>query len=371
MSCSAMANSFSPSRLAGRLFGPGEEGEDWWDHKCVFHPVVVREPSSSTWRMYYYGRDGDNWSSGVRPALLSTGRVGLALSEDGVHWSRHRGPLPQGAILDPEEGGDTFDSVHVGCSDVLFHDGQWWMFYFGGSAEKMEIGPSNKALQGLRMLPGLVKSADGVVFDRALFTGNPLLNVGLQNEWDELFIAWPRVLPPSSRHRCQDPSDEDKTWLMTYSSIEKQTLPFSSIGVALSADGHKWFKAGKALTRGAPGSWDEGGVGRRHVLLIDNEYFMFYEGVNNKGIHGIGLAISPDGIHWERDPLCQGPIFSARVGEEVWDNGTVAAPHVLQMDDGSFRMYYVGTNDTKTESAMGMAISKGKNFRTWTRIQNW
>lgn len=123
----AMSNSSnSKHRLAGRLFGPGDEGaNEWWDDKCVFHPVVVKDPSSPSWRMYYYGRNTDSWSSGVRPALLSTGRVGLAVSEDGVHWNRHRGPLCDGAILDPDEGSDgSFDSVHVGCSDVFFHDVQ-------------------------------------------------------------------------------------------------------------------------------------------------------------------------------------------------------------------------------------------------------
>ena len=74
--------------------------------------------------MYYYGRNGDAWSSGVTPALLSTGRVGLAVSEDGVHWNRQKGPLPQGAIFDPDERANCFDSVHVGCSDVVFHDGK-------------------------------------------------------------------------------------------------------------------------------------------------------------------------------------------------------------------------------------------------------
>lgn len=52
------------------------------------------------------------------------------------------------------------------------------------------------------------------------------------------------------------------------------------------------------------GLWDEGGVGCRYVFLIDNEYFMFYEGVNNKGIYGIGFVILLDGIYWERDLFC-------------------------------------------------------------------
>lgn len=102
------------------MFGPGDEGANWWDDKCVFHPIVVREPS---WRMYYYGRGDDRWG-GARPALLSTGRIGMALSEDGIHWNHHRGPLPHGALLDPDDDEHAFDSVHVGCSDVFFHDGK-------------------------------------------------------------------------------------------------------------------------------------------------------------------------------------------------------------------------------------------------------
>lgn len=102
------------------------------------------------------------------------------------------------------------------------------------------------------------------------------------------------------------------------------------------------------------------------MLLIENEYVMFYEGVDEKGVHGIGLAMSSDGTHWEKDT--GGPIFTARVGEDAWDNGTVAAPHIVQIDDGSFRMYYVGSNDSKSESAMGMAVSEGRNFRSWIRF---
>ena len=231
------------------------------------------------------------------------------------------------------------------------------MFYFGGSAEKIELRPGAKPVQGFRMRPGLVKSDDGVVFDRAPLKGiNPVLDVGAPGEWDEMFVAWPRVLPPGM----------NSSWLMTYSSIEKQTPPFSSIGLATSSDGHHWTKAGKVLTRGAPGSWDEGGVGRRHVVLIENEYVMFYEGVDGKGVHGIGLATSSDGTQWKKD--ADGPIFTARVGEDAWDNGTVAAPHVVQMLDGSFRMYYVGSNDSKSESAIGMAVSEGRNFRSWIRF---
>lgn len=133
------------------------------------------------------------------------------------------------------------------------------MYYFGGSTEEMELKAGSKPLQGFRMRPGLVKSSDGISFRRS-FT-NPLLNVGDSGDWDELFVAWPRVLPPSIRH----------DWVMTYSAIERQIPPFSSIGAAVSNDGLEWKKIGKVLTRGSPGSWDDAGVGRRHVLVIEHQ----------------------------------------------------------------------------------------------------
>lgn len=80
-------------RLVGRLFGLGEEGEDWWDYKCVFYFVVVRELLLFIWRMYYYGCDGDNWLFGVRLVLLLIGCVGFVFLEDGVYWSCYRGLL--------------------------------------------------------------------------------------------------------------------------------------------------------------------------------------------------------------------------------------------------------------------------------------
>ncbi|KAH9540014.1 hypothetical protein CY35_15G086200 [Sphagnum magellanicum] len=331
--------------------------------------------------MYYYGRNQDSWHSGVKPALLSTGRVGVALSEDGFHWKRYRGTLPEGAILDPDEASSSssssFDCVHVGCGDVFFFEGEWWMFYFGGSAETIEFGArgagAGKVLQGFRMLPGLIKSTDGFVYNRKHSPGSPLLKIGRKNEFDEVFIAWPRVIPPPCKEvEGQFLPMNKEHWLMTYSSIQLTLPPVSAIGAATSSDGLQWTKAGCVLARGAKGTWDDGGVGRRHVLFLDGQYVMFYEGVDGNGIHGIGLAFSRDGIQWKKDTVLGtepgGPIFRARIGEEeAWDNGTVAAPHVVQLDDGSFRLYYVGSNALKTQSAIGVALSDGTNFRSWIR----
>jgi hypothetical protein len=63
------------------------------------------------------------------------------------------------------------------------------------------------------------------------------------------------------------------------------------VGLAVSQDGFQWEKVGQILGPGELGSFDERGIGTRHVLKIDNQYVMFYEGVNQSGYHSIGLAI--------------------------------------------------------------------------------
>lgn len=325
---------------------------------------MVVDPASNSevgpWRMYYYGRNRSSWHSGVAPALLSTGRVGMAVSRDGVSWTRFPGSLPEGAILDPDEQtSSAFDNVHVGCTDVFFFEGEWWMYYLGGSLEETDVA-QGRVMKGMKMRTGLVKSKRGLEFLREGSTA--VLDVGSQGEWDSMFVAWARVLPPSS---------QQQNWLMTYSSMERTPSPRSAIGLATSCDGRSWHKLGKVLEAGKPGCWDDGGVSRRHVLKSGNQYLMFYEGVNRTGVHGIGLAISGDGVHWEKD-VAQGgepggPVFTARLGEDAWDNAVVAAPHVVCLDDGSFRLYYVGNDSTKKSNAIGMAVSHGSDFKSWKR----
>lgn len=73
------------------------------------------------------------------------------------------------------------------------------------------------------------------------------------------------------------------------------------IGLASSPDGNVWTKhsSGPALTKGAPGSWDAASVLGSRITMKDGLYYMFYTG--NSGIgNEIGLAVSADGVHWEK-----------------------------------------------------------------------
>jgi hypothetical protein len=102
---------------------------------------------------------------------------------------------------------------------------------------------------------------------------------------------------------------------------------------------------------------------------------MFYEGVNSSGYHSIGVAISDDGIHWrkEKGSLAGGAVFShAEKGSGRWDAQALGTPCVVPVGDGSFRMYYIGTNEggydeLSSQHQIGLAVSDGSNFLKWHR----
>ena len=100
--------------------------------------------------------------------------------------------------------------------------------------------------------------------------------------------------------------------------------------MAISEDGFRWKKKGVILSPGNPGSFDEGGQSCRHILKIENQYVMFYEGINAPAYYCIGIALSDDGINWRKDESGDqpgGPVFShAPKGSGRWDARAVGAP---------------------------------------------
>ena len=235
---------------------------------------------AATWRMYYYGRDSDSWSRGVKPPGSGVptglaGCIGMARAVSWSEWSRFRGPLPGGAVFDPSADEAAFDAVQVAVSDVIrlppplaAEDQSWgWkIFYVGSGLEFGEVPDlPGTMLPGVRMRPGSATSADGVHFERSL---EPVLPLGNAADFDALGVAWPRVKPPSNYYTSESALQTDGAgqWLLTYHTRERATggrgACFSA-GVATSPDGKLWVKQGKVLTRGPEGAWDDGGVSVR------------------------------------------------------------------------------------------------------------
>ncbi|MGD1700720.1 hypothetical protein [Dapis sp. BLCC M229] len=337
----------------GLILTPSTEG--WWDSERISSPRVLHD-LDGTWKMWYYGRD----ASFDRQINLPTGRCGLAISSDGIEWERVKGPLTMGAIFEPHPDENRFDSAHVGVSDVYFSDGLYWMWYLGGDRQVLEIGKFQA--KGIQMLPGCAVSRDGINWVRLEGPHRgAFLSPGQPGEFDALFCAWPQVLKDGS------------SWKMYYHTLNPERLFL--VGLAVSQNGFQWEKVGQILGPGEPGSFDERGIGTRHVLKIDGQYLMFYEGVNQTGYHSIGLAISADGINWEKQPGSEvgGSIFShAPKGSGRWDARAIGTPCVVPMADGSFRMYYIGANEgghdeLSSQHQIGLAVSDGSNFRKWYR----
>lgn len=365
--------------LTGRVLTPGSSGDGWWDGRCAAMPVVLppRPPTRPKWQCFYYGRPSDRWNADL-PAFLPTGVSGLAESDDGLNWSRVRGPLEGGAVLLPSDEAKSFDHVHVGITDVFsLADGSYAALYLGGGAEELSLGMGPGPIRGFRMRPGAATSRDGcgVVWER--MAANLMLDVGAAGTWDCVFCSWPRAMP-------LDAALPDGEWIMTYHALmppgtDGVSTPRWAVGVAVSASGHalgQYTKlGGPVLCGGAAGSFNEGGIGTRHVVHRPDGpgLVMVYEGVGADGRHWLGLATSADGRGWAKveglGPDPSGPIFEGAPPEEgAWDNGNVGTPWVMPLADGRWRLYYVGTSSKGRTVAIGVAESRDLFSARWERV---
>lgn len=346
----------------GRLFGPGPA--DWWDSERVSCPKVLRG-EDGIWRMWYYGRDAEF----DRQILLPTGRVGHAVSADGIHWERVRGPLTMGCVFEPHEHANRFDSGHVGISDIQYRGGVYWMWYFGGDRTVRDV--LGFPVKGFPLRPGCAVSRDGLHWTRLEGPHQgALLEVGRPDEFDAVMAAWPQVI-----------EWPDGSWRMYYHGMDQQQR--YTLGWAESADGLRWEKRGPLLGPGARGQFDDLGVATRHMFRHEEEWVMVYEGCRDIGSRmqvdrQLGVAVSGDGLEWRRQPgpNPDGSVLAAATSGtgpagEPWDI-RLGCPHVVRLEDGSLRLYYIGSNERRgdteldTINQIGMATSTG-DLLQWTR----
>ena len=353
----ALAKPPSTPTGPGRIFGPGPEG--WWDSERVSCPRVLRD-SDGSWRMWYYGRDPE-FDRGV---TLPSGRVGFAQSNDGIHWERVRGPLTGGSVLEPDPDMTRFDCTHVGISDIHRRDDLFFMWYFGGDASGRR--------RGFPLRPGCAISRDGLNWSRIQgpYRG-ALLDAGIEGEYDEFMVGWPQVI-----------QWDDGSWRMYYHTVQLGKGYF--LAWAESPDGLHWEKRGIIMEPGPKGRFDDYGVATRHMVKIDGIWMMFYEGCHYIGDpiqvdRQIGLATSKDGVRWQRvdGPYPNGSIIpQAPKASGRWDF-RLGCPWVMTLDDGSHRLYYIGSNERPggggseldTVHQIGLAVSSG-DVTQWTRFES-
>jgi len=352
--------------------------------------------------MWYHGRS-QNFDDGL--PQLSTGRIGRAVSRNGLQWKK----VKEGSLSEDttdvslglnKDAWWSFDTSHVGLGQVLLpmstpaiiaQGGVYIMYYMGGNFEETPLSDyttaetsSDKTIKGMKLRIGVALSQDGVSWGRVEgddSTGACIVPYD-KNDPDqdhsadleeELYCGWPEVAVSMD----DDTKEKENRFLMYYSTMTKETKE-KCIACAISPDGFRWTKKG-ICTR--PSDEDDGGCARCNVLpkasfeekegwsFTDDGYIMFYEGVSKKdNKHRIMMAESDDGFEWRK----KGIVLDVGTSEDSWDYGGVGSPHIIRLDDGSMRMYYTGQGGDGT-TAIGTARlyvnDDEDSSATWKREQ--
>ncbi|KAG8661734.1 hypothetical protein MANES_01G033900v8 [Manihot esculenta] len=359
------------SESEGLVFDLGPR--DSWDSTEIGSPVVKRYigDNEERWYMWYHGRGSSSESDADQN---NSGKIGLAVSSNGIHWTRGSQPVMSstdvGVVMNCSKKWWAFDTRSIRPSEMVImsspmYSSVYWLYYTGFSSEQVEVSVQNperfhhentKISKIFKSLPGLACSQDGRHWARIEgdhHTG-ALLDVGSGKQWDSSFIAAPQVVVHAS--------DDMR---MYYYSFDAENGNFA-IGVARSRDGIRWVKLGKIMGRGKKGSFDELGVRNPCVIKSrrDGNYLMAYEGVGADGKSSIGLAASEDGLKdWGR--VQEEPILEASDVGHGWDNEEVRSPCMIEMED-EWRLYYVGVGKGG-RTGIGMAVSEGSNIRIFGR----
>ena len=338
----------------GFLFGPGPIGH--WDDAYASCPVVLR--AADGYRMWYYGREQGFPQLAPEHAreAIPMGRSGLAISRDGLQWQKVPGPGYHGSVLDPNPLPGQFDSFQVGTTEVLLIGAEYRFYYQGGRLGSQRQGERTRP--GFPLAIGIAHSPDGLHLRRlpGPAPDGAWLSPGQPGEWDEWYVAFPRVNRlPSLGYR------------LTYSGAGPGG---AAIGVADSPDGLQWEKRGPVFSPTTdPTAFDSRSVGSRCIISYGGRYLMAYEAVDQAGRFRIGLAESDDLLRWQR-LRGRGPggalIDYGATG--CFDEQAMGTPYLLAEPDGSLKLYYVGFN-TQGRPGIGLLLCDGRDITRWERYQ--
>lgn len=88
--------------------------------------------------------------------------------------------------------------------------------------------------------------------------------------------------------------------------------------------------------------WEGECVEGASIVERDGKLFMFYAGAYNNKPQQVGVAVSKDGINWER--LSDKPFLAnGKPGE--WNSSESGHPHIFVDSDGRTYLFYQGNND--------------------------
>jgi len=221
----------------------------------------------------------------------------------------------------------SWEEKSVDCFTIGIFNGKYMMWYVGT--------PYNLVCQ-----IGLATSDDGIHWKRC--PENPVLKIGPPGSWDDSILICQSVIF----------DNEEKIYKMWY--VGGNSKGVFGIGYATSPDGIHWTKyPGNPVLRPTE-PWEGTVLEGQTVMKVFNKYMMWYGALNLRTDRAkIGLATSPDGIHWTKYP--GNPVFTPS-SPKKWDGYSVDTPDVI-FHGGIFHMWYMGWKKKNGLAWIGHATS--------------
>lgn len=138
---------------------------------------------------------------------------------------------------------------------------------------------------------------------------------------------------------AKDGPDTHIFYLQAPCSLKQENLRHwhTSVGHAVSQDLVNWTVLPDALHPGPKGEWDDYTIWTGSIIEHNNLWYFFYTGgsrAENGLVQRIGLATSPDLIHWERHPtnplLLPDPSHYEQLDPTLWFDQAWRDPWVFQ-----------------------------------------
>ena len=256
----------SATKLIDLVLEPDPNG---WDKYGIETVNVVRRPSDGKYMLYYTGN--------VMNAPHSYTHIGLALSDDGINWTKHPGPVLTDTL--PWELPFTIGGVTAGGvlePTVLIEGGLFKMWYVGFGI-----------YQGGWTAVGYATSTDGINWTKQ---PTPVMAPGAPGSWDDAYASHVDVT-----------ADPLGGYHMFYAGGESATGETMRIGYAHSDDGLVWIKSPlNPILEGSPGSWDAGMTGGPSALLVGGDLRLYYMGSTLPGFvapQHFGITTAPSDFH--------------------------------------------------------------------------
>jgi len=253
----------------------GINNEDWWTFDTahvglgqVLQPTAsspAMQTDAGVYMMYYMG--GNKEEIPISKYLPSPSDqkimgmnmcIGIAISQDGIHWGRIEGDYPNGSVLEPDN-----KELYVAWPDVIKLENIYVMHYSTLTESKQ------KCIH-------YATSEDGFRWEKRGTCITP------DQEYDDNGVARSHVMY----------DDEKKLFVMFYDGVSSKDNKHR-ICAAVSEDGvGNWRKVGVVLDLPEDvDSWDGYGLSNPHAIeLDDGTVRMYYIGQDKNGNTAVGVA---------------------------------------------------------------------------------